>query len=604
MSAAIALFTRELRGRTRLFLSCAVLAVVPFLAALLPAARAHQDDVIAMVGGFLAIIVGAAVALAMGGSVIMRDLAERRMSFWFAKPVHPAALWFGKASAAMLTCLLSFGIIAVPAMLAGGGAWKNYWLGETSVLGVAALGIAVLFLISHAFATVVRSRSMLLALDFFFAIVAVGALLLLVWPVALGGAVEVTKWLAIGITAAVLFVLAIAPVWQLEHGRADIRRSHAAFSRFFWPGIAVVLLVAGGYVWWLVSATPDDFRGTLLVEQPARGSRVLLSGTTRRRGDYTATFLVDRATGRYERVPTPPWWGAEWSQDGRVLARLQPSGLFSMTSLELYANGRGTGIPLGLGSHFVLSDDGTRAAVSDRNTITVYDVATGRTLMSAAGFHPRSTSGFWFVTNDLLRVIEVPPLRITQLDVRTRTKTSSAPRAMSSPRGSYTTSVSGDGTRLFIGGPNVVVDARTGEPLATIPGTYVYARMLNDGSVAGISYAAGAPHLQLYAPDGRRLHDLALAPSRNVWISGEIEGGKLILATIGAMYVVDVRRGAIERKLDGITGPFPRNSVDPRLIRYAAGQELAGRQNRQFIVWTHDGRAETRPLLQSQEEQR
>ena len=93
MSAAIALFTRELRGRTRLFVSCAVLACVPFLATLLPAAQAHRADVIAMVGGFLAICVGAAVALATGGSVIMRDLAERRMSFWFAKPLHPAALW-------------------------------------------------------------------------------------------------------------------------------------------------------------------------------------------------------------------------------------------------------------------------------------------------------------------------------------------------------------------------------------------------------------------------------------------------------------------------------------------------------------------------------
>jgi hypothetical protein len=600
MNAALVLFTSELRAKSRLFIGSAVLATVPFLAALLPAARAHQDDVVAMVGGFLAICAGTAMALTAGGSVILRELADRRMSFWFARPISPAALWFGKASAALLTCLISFGIIAVPAMLAGGAAWKSYWLGETSVLAICALAITVLFLISHALATVVRSRSVLLALDFLFAIVAIGALLLLLWPVMLGEAVEVTKWLVLAIAAAVLVVLAIAPVWQLERGRADIRRSHAAFSRFFWPGVGAILLIAGGYVAWLVSATPDDFHGTLLVEQPPHGTKVLATGTTRGRGDYTATFLIDRATGRYKRVGTPPWWGIESSKDGRVVAWLQPSGLFSGSSLELYVNGRATGIEISRASAFVLSDDGTRAAIDSGNGVTVYDTASGRMLMSASGFDSRTTASFWFVTNDLVRVIEVPPLRITELDVRTRTKRLTGERPMSAPRGAFTTSVSADGTRLFVGGPNVIADGRTGATIAAIPGTYIVARMLHDGGVAGISHESGVPHLHLYAPDGRRLHDLALAPARNVWISGEIEGGKLLLATIGAMYVVDVPRGAIVRKREQITGPLPRNSPDPRLIRYGATQEFVARgKGRRLVVWKHEGRAEARPLLQS-----
>lgn len=599
MNAALVLFTNELRAKSRLFLSCLVLAAVPFLAALLPAARGNADDVIAIVGGFLAICVGAGVAMATGGSVIVGELADRRMSFWFSKPVPAAALWFGKALAGIVTSLVSFGVIAVPAMLSGGAAWKNYWLGDTSVLAVAALGIVVLFVVMHALSTMVRSRSVLLILDFFCTVVAIGALLLLIWLVILGGAVEVAKWLTIAMAAAVLLALMIAPVWQLEHGRADIRRSHAAFSRFFWPAIGAILLAAGGYVWWLVSATPDDFRGMLMVEQPAHGTRVLVTGTTRGRGDYSATFVIDRATGRYERVATPPWWGAEWSKDGKVLAWLQPAGLFS-GALELYVNGRRTGIELSRASRFVLSDDGTRAAVDTGNSVTVYDVATGGVLMSAAGFESRSSASFWFASNDLVRVIEVPPLRITELDVRTRTKKSTAARPMNAPRGAFWTSVSGDGTRLFVGGPNVIADARTGEAIAAIPATFVTARMLHDGRVAGISYEADAPHLHLYAPDGRRLHDLPLPPARNVWISGEIEGGGLILAMMGAMYVVDVQRGAIVRKLDGITGPLARNSADPRLIRYGAGQELVGRgRDRQLVVWKHEGRAEARPLLQS-----
>lgn len=598
MNATLVIFTRELREKSRLFLACLVLAVVPFLATLLPSARGHRADVTAMVGGFLALCVGAGMAIVLGASVLVRELADRRMSFWFSKPVRPAALWFGKALAALATALVCFGIIAIPAWLSGGDAWRSYWLDDTSPLAVAALGIAVLFLLAHALSTVTRSRSPLLILDFSLALVAAGALLLLVWPVVLGGAVEVAKWMVIATGSAFLLVLMVAPVWQLERGRTDIRRSHAAFSRVFWPAVGAVLLVAGGYVWWLVSATPDDFRGTLTVEQPPQGTNVLLSGTTRGRHDYTATFLVDRATGRYERVPTPPWWGIEWSKDGKVLASLQPSSPFSLRLLELHVNGRGTGIHLNPASRVVLSDDGTRAAVDTGDTLTVYDLATGRVLMSAAGFDPGLSASFWFATNDLVRVIEVPPLRVTELDLRSRTRKSSEPRAMSAPRGAYSTSVSADGTRLFVGGPNVIADARTGEPLATIPGNYVFARMLGDGSVAGISSRTGIPHVHLYAPDGRLRHDLALPPARNVWISGEIEGGKLILATIGAMYVVDLGRGAIERKLDRITGPFPRHSADPRLVRYAATQELAARRDATFVVWSPNAATAPRPLLQ------
>jgi hypothetical protein len=600
MSAAIALFTRELVGRTRLFLSCAVLAVVPFLAALLPAARAHQDDVIAMVGGFLAICVGTAVALATGGSVIMRDLAERRMSFWFAKPLHPAALWFGKASAAMLTCLLSFGIIAVPAMLSGGAAWKNYWLGETSVLGVSALGIAVLFLVSHAFATVVRSRSMLLALDFFFALLAVGTLLLLVWPVVLGGAVEVTKWLAISIAAAVLVVLAIAPVWQLEHGRADIRRSHAAFSRFFWPGIGVVLLVAGGYVAWLVSAKPADLQSIASVEQPPRSSKVLITGTAAGRGDYQSTFLLDRATGSYERVAVPPWWGIESSNDGKILAWLQPSGLFRVRQLELYVNGRATGILASLSARMVLSDDGSRVAFDTGRSVTVYDVATGRIAGSAAGFDPRSQASLYFVTNDLLRVIEPAAMRIAELDLRTRKLTRTAERHMQTQSGKVV-SVSGDGTRMFLRGPNVIADAHSGATIARLDAErYGVASMLHDGSVVAAAFAKGTARVHIYGPDGVRRHELTLPGTAGLWIAGEVEGGKVLLATRRGMLVVDVNRGTIVQKLDGVRGPMPRFSADPRLIRYAANEELVGRaDDGKLVVWKHEGRAEARPLLQS-----
>ena len=591
MNAAMVIFTREIREKSRLFVACLVLAAVPFLATLLPSARAHRGDVIAIVGGALAISIGLGVALAMGSSVLSRDLAERRMSFYFTKPISPASLWIGKAAAALLTSFFCLAVIALPAMLFSGPAWSRRWLGEIEPVMFGALTLAVFFLVSHAVSTVVRSRSPLLALDFVLLIVSVGALLMIVWPVILGHAVRVNAVLTPVIAAAILVVLAIAPVWQLEHGRADIRRSHAAFSRFFWPGIGVVLLLAGGYVGWLVSAKPADLTEILTVEQPPRGSSVLVIGTSRGRGDYHSTFLIDRDTGSHERIPTPPWWGIESSQDGRQIAWLQPGGMFSVRHLELHVSGRATGILMNLASRFVLSDDGSRAAVDTGRTVTVYETAGGRMLGSASGFDSRSQALMHFVSNDVVRIVEDSPLRIVELDVRTRRRTTTGELPIDTPRRAI--SISGDGTRMFLRGPNLIVDARTAAVVANL-GTerFTTAAMLHDGTVAAVQ-PGSVPHLRLHARDGRLLHDLPVPGERNVWVAAEVEGGKLILTSrSGTTYVVDVVRGAIERRLPGLRGPYQASA---RLIRYGAGQELVGRTREGLVAWKLDGSA--RPLL-------
>ncbi|HVG24708.1 MAG TPA: hypothetical protein VND45_11180 [Thermoanaerobaculia bacterium] len=597
MSSAIAIFTNELRARTRLFLICAALAVVPFLATLLPSARGQARDVIAIVGGFLAVCIGLGVALTLGNSVLTRDLAERRMSFWFAKPVRPAALWLGKATASVLTALFCFGLIALPAMFAAGAAWRGYWIGDVSVLALAALAIVFLFFVVHALSTVIRSHSPLLVLDFLFAIVTAGALLMIIWPLILGQAVEVLKLLAIIVGAAALLVLAIAPVWQLQQGRADLRRSHAAFSRFFWPAVAVVLLLAGGYVWWLISPAPQDLTDIVVVHQPARGSRVVVAGTTRGRGDYHATFLIDRATGKYERLASPVWWGMEWSADGRVAAWLQPAGLFSMKRLEIYANGRPTGIVLSASAQFVLSDDGTRVATQEGGTISVYELANSRLLMSAAGFDGRPRASLFFANRDEVRVIETRPVRIANLDLRARRISRSTPRDLDTPW--QAVAASADGSRLMLMKVNLILDGRTGATLATIPPqAFTPGTMLADGRVAGIVYENG-PRVRVFAQDGRMLHDIAMPGERQVYIAGETEGGKLLLATLRAkMYVVDLATGAVVQRLAGVHGGWMTWSADPRLKRFATDQDLVGvGRGRKLVQWSPRAGGTVRPLL-------
>ena len=602
MKTAMIIAAREVREKARLFVVCAALALVPFAATLLPGARGQSGDVLAVVGGFLAAVLGFGIAVTLGASTIVRDLAERRMSFYFTKPVGAPAIWIGKAAAGLFISLTCFAIIALPSALAARKAWAIQWLGDTEPLVVAALTIVVLFFLSHTMSTIIRSRSPLLALDFLFAIVAVATMYLIVRPLVIGSAIELAKIVLASIGVAIVLVLALAPVWQLVNGRSDIRRSHAALMRFLWPSIAIVLLIAGGAVAWLIRVSPADLV-VAHVDQPRRGTSVIVTGQAPRAVDYHATFVIDRATGRFTRIGTPPWWGSQFSDDGRVHVWLQPIGVFSLNGLELHTVRGATGIVMAPSASFVLSSDGARVAITNGKLLAVHELATGKLLASAAGLDPSSRHQIFFVTPDVVRVYEYQhrvdtpvPLRIFELDVRARSIRKLGERMVATTR--QAASVSGDGARMFVRGANVIADGRTGETIAEIQAENASSEMLFDGSVALITYVGDLSHLRTYDRDGALRHDVPITKVRGVWIVGETESGKLILAAHGkTMYVVDLASGAIEQKLEGVRGPMPQWSADPRLMRYAADQEFVGVDtNGKLVVWKNEGRASARPL--------
>jgi len=602
MKTAWIIALRETREKARLFVVCAALSVVPFAATLLPGTGAHASLTIALVGGFLATIFGLGIAATLGASTIARDLSERRMSFYFTKPISAAAIWIGKAFASLFVSLACAAIIATPSFLASRKQWVLHWFGDVQPLAALAIAIVVLFFLAHVLSSVIRSRSPLLALDFLFLIVALAAVYLIVRSLFLGAAMELIEWMGISIVAAVLIVVAIAPAWQLAYGRADIRRGHAALMRFLWPAIGVVLLIAGGIVAWVVLVTPEDVVASY-VDQPRRGTPAIVMGAARNRFDYHATFLIDRATGEFTRIGLLPWWGVQFSDDGRVVAWLQPEGLFTVRGLELHTTNGATGIVLPPVAGFVLSGDGTRVAIVNGSLLAVHDLASGKLLASAAGLDGRARQQVFFVTRDLVRVIEheqrlgtPAPLRIFELDVHARKTRKTGERVLLMTRNPA--SVSGDGSRMLVRGSNVIADGRTGETLVQLDvPTVRHGEMLHDGRVALITRDGGTPHLRTFERDGTPRHDVAFPNARSIWIAAETDNGKLILTAFGkTTYVVNLASGVIERKLEGIRGPVPRWSGDPRLVRFAADQELVGVDtNGKLIAWSTT-RAETRPL--------
>ncbi|HEX8170242.1 MAG TPA: ABC transporter permease [Thermoanaerobaculia bacterium] len=612
MNTALVIASRELRERSRLLLFCAAFALLPFIAALLPAARADRATTMALVGALVSASIATGTSLALGSSVIGRELAERRLSFYFARPVSPAALWFGKAGASLLVSLLAFAIAVLPVWLVTRGAAGDLW--RTLPL-VAGGSIVVLFFVSHAGATMVRSRSMLLALDFVLAVLAAGALFLIVRPIFAGGGVRIAATLVNVTGLAILAVLMIAPVWQLANGRTDIRRNHLALSRALWPAVAVVLLAAGAFGWWVVSPDPADLRVHALQQAPD-GTHLFISGSAASRGDYQASYIVDAASGARRRLDGPPWWSTAFSRDGKVMAWLQPASLIPGQVLELHTmrlDGGAdvaTGIVTQTGSAVVLSDDGTRAAVASWQNVSVHDLAARRILAVAPALERRQAVAMYFRTPDVLRIYEssafrgAGPLRISELDLRTKHVTV---LGQTNVADANSLAVSDDGSRLLLRRTGLLLDGRTGAQIAALPHgeARAYWSMLADGTSVSAQRAGGAMHVRAFDASGAPRADVVLPGVRSALVSGSLGDGRVYVAGNRGergsrdgrvTFVVDLNRGAVvhtaERVRAGLTGT---PGGDPRIEPHRPGSALAAFDaDGRVVLWDPDSGATKR----------
>jgi hypothetical protein len=590
---ALALAFRELRDRSRLFIICAALATVPFIAAALPAARADRAGVIAVVSSFLALALALGSAVALGASTVARDLVERRLSFYFSKPVSPAAIWIGKATASLIASLVCFAIIAAPGALASRRVWPMLWMMTASQLVViATASVVVLFFLSHTLATMIRSRSPWIAIDFMLAVIAVGAVALLVRPLLAGAAVELARTTGLAVGAAVLIVLAVAPIGQLARGRTDIRRSHAALSRSLWPPLVAVLALVAAYEWWVVSVTPSDLEAILYLEQPPAGGRAYVFGSTRNRGDYHAGFLVE-AGGRWRRIPSMPWGQVAFSRDGRTAVWLEQSGFFPSADAEVHTDRGATKITARGFSELVLSDDGSRLAIGYGPLVTVYDLASGRLLVASSAFDGAKQHAMFFASNDVLRIIEsdyrrASALKIFELDAARRKLTMTGLATV--PTGDAV-NASSDGSRLLLRHTRRVIDGRTGATLLQLPPVNRPAgAVLRDGRVIDARFDGKTSSLQVIG--GREIP----LPAGVATVAGELSDGRILVSgakrqgwsTTGAdrsMFIVDADTGQVLRTLENVKGPQSRWwAADPRLVRFS-GTRLAGVDGTGRILW-------------------
>jgi len=543
MRHAFIIARRELMEKRFVASAAAAFAVLPFLLATIPAIRGRNGpgDIIATGAGLLSIGFTIGLALVLGGNVIGRDMAEGRLSFYFSRPVGAASIWFGKVAAAVALIAGVFAIITLPARIFAAGAWRHSWGMNAPRLALTVLGIAVaLFFVAHVIGSFVRSRSAWIGLDFAALCLAALASYLILRPLFVSGATAAFSVLGVAIVCGVAVALIGGGAWQLERGRTDRRRSHAALSQFLWAVIAVTLALTGAFVAWMLAAKPDDLT-SVSAEAQSRGPWVLVSGDARGRMDYRPAFAYNAETGAYSRLPSRVG-RAMFTRDGAsmLLARFDER-TKTVEMVRRPVGGGATGLTLSVHSDFNANDDGSRiVSVDNQGIVTVYDVPQKRSLMSArlpeeAGY----VTGMYFATPALVRLFSINirhaapqpiqrKLRIYELDLTRRSLQQTGEFGHDAKY--LVVSANADGSRLVArdAGNYHVLDGRTAQLQQSIPGDDLCgATFLRSGGTAVMKGAGDRSAIEIRDAGGTLLRSLTVPVSR-AWSLGELPDGHFI----------------------------------------------------------------------------
>ena len=402
MKQFLTILGREIAERRLLLLGAAFASLFPLFAPWLPGQGGL--DPAELRGGMalgLAVITSGLLALVLGATVIARDLSERRLGFYFARPVPGWAIWAGKMLGAALLALAAGALVLVPALIAGGrvdasGLWglsgpgrMPVGLSSSSNVALAVLDILLLLVAGHAVSVMVRSRSPWLAVDLFaLTVVAMTrwASDRLLWK---EGALEIIEWGGTTFAVLSLVALAVAGLVQVARGRTDLRRGHRLLSLTLWILLGAATVGYAAYARWALRVAPEDL---VRIEEvvPARsGSWVSLRGNAWGRGGYSPVFLFDVASGRFVKLPSsgsPYWWRMPFfSLDGsRALwAERIGEGSYQLLIVDLRSSKpaiRRTSVIYPGEPRIAVTPDGRRVAALVDRRLLVDDVDTGRTL--------------------------------------------------------------------------------------------------------------------------------------------------------------------------------------------------------------------------------
>lgn len=583
MTHVLAIARREIEERAFVFVAAIAIALVSPLALLMPY-ESVKDRLSVVVP--LSFILGVAftwgLALILGGTLVGRELSERRLSFYFTRPLSGAAIWFGKLLAALVLLASAFAIVHVFPFGFGEREFRAMSTFSRSAVAGSILGIAVgLMFAAHMLSTWIRSRSPILGLDFIAFIVFVVLLAVVILPLAVVFAVRPATYILTALAAAFGIAGIGGGAWQLTRGRIEARRNHRELSLFVWSVIFVAIAGSLAYSRWVLGATPQELQSSRVNQE---GSFFQLLGEAR---GARPSFVVDPSSGAYLRGSS---WLTEGAGNSVVEALLSPSPASVMSALfgktqpvwtlrvarcdhdcTVLMNLAFTGGPDAVG----VTADASRAAMIADGILTVYDVRSGHVLASVRADRSRAAR-LRFISPDVVRVFTPlnDELSVTDFDVRTRKSTAVIPPVKVS--NGYEYQVGGDilVTRSEAGAE--VRDLRNPQSVETIAlskkdGVWV----MRDGR--HVIIRRGLPAIEIHQGGVQQRvipFDRDVAALR---VSAEIGRAKLLVSTTGTkkndmrVYIVDADTGAMSSPMPRTwaVGPWPSNIgvTDPD-VRY------------------------------------
>jgi hypothetical protein len=584
MRHTLAVATREVAEKKFILVAAAVAALIPFAGPFIPGVQSSsRGDAQLLLASFLSVAFSLALSVMLGATMIGRDLSERRMTFYFSRPLSPAAIWFGKLGASIFVAAISGLLILLPSILVSPRNWSSW---GTNAFGVALtlIGATVVYtLLAHTISSMVRSRSPLALADFVLVIPLSAVVWLSVRPIIIEEALALIKIEALFLALLILAALIAAGVYQLAAGRTQVKASHYALSRALWSiiGAGIVLLLAFNV--WVTHASPAALAQPQLTT--LHGDWAIVWGKAPSRLDYPPAFLINGKTSHWERIhPVSHWVNFTSSADGRHAFWFERTDLRSgdlrlaHAKLGEHAEIEETNITVKFPRRLTASADGSRiVAVSGifPTILTVYDIGSGRSLGSIN--LPKDLSfmdiRLSFVTPDVVRFVSsLPGMRNPEavsihewtLSARRLTRTGTIGEGAEDTR-SWPLP---DGT-LFVllrqtaEGPRrgLIVDGRTGAVLRELPPDEAYFAALTrlpDGRYATI---ASTNHRSAIRIDG--LADLDLGGDVIAFFGGEIAPGKLVVSAVPRLaaasradqwqtLIVDTASGRIVKRFDDL----------------------------------------------------
>lgn len=374
--------------------AAAFIGLLPLAVPLLPwVGTGNTTDARSTMALILAVTLVSGGALGLGSSMIARDLSERRLGFYFARPLEAAAIWWGKLVATFLVVFLAGLLVLVPTALLSGSSALGEPLGLEADGGLLLAGAAVYVLlllgVANSLAVAGRSRLPLLVLD----LVVAAVLGMAIWWMVSRLRLTDPYWLyprLLAVVAAAVLVALLAAGWvHVAIGRCDARRGHRALSATLWGVLGGFALVLAGFTAWVYAVTPSSLTVLRDVLPARQGAWTVVSGVTTGRGRFTPTFLVNAEDRRWVRVETVGRWYpfCTFSADGRLAAWMTPTGVKWGDPVQVYTVDLGVDNPHPLatslivrpsearGAHF--SPDGRLLAMLGSKAISVYSLPDG-----------------------------------------------------------------------------------------------------------------------------------------------------------------------------------------------------------------------------------